>query len=184
MSAPYREIKTINDALSKNAKESAVLILHYEKNNEVFLALIQRTIYEGKHSGQISFPGGKKELNDKSLKETALRETFEEIGIEPKNIEILAELTHLHIPVSNFLVYPFVGELNCSPTFIKQEKEVEQIIEVKLSDILNTKNIIEKEILWKEKNITFKTPAYKVNGIEIWGATAMILSEYLEIINN
>lgn len=182
MSPPIRQVVSYQDAIKMGARESAVLILLYEKNNKIHLVLIERSVYDGKHSGQISFPGGKKDVSDKNLKETALRETFEEIGLNATDISIIAQLSHLYIPVSNFLVFPFVGFYNKIPKFIKDDFEVENIIEVSLETLLDKNNISEKTIKIPNKNIQFKTPIYKINNIDIWGATAMILSEFLEII--
>ncbi|MGB1314561.1 MAG: NUDIX hydrolase [Chitinophagales bacterium] len=183
MSPPLRKKTSIEQAKAYNAKESAVLILLFEKNNEPYIVLTERKVYKGAHSGQISLPGGKRELNE-TLQENALRETQEEIGVESKKVEILLQLTHLYIPVSNFIVFPFVGKVNDVPEFIKEESEVEKILEVKVSDLLNTQNIVEKTIQIKSKNIQFKSPAYAVNNVEVWGATAMILCEFLSIIES
>lgn len=184
MSPPYRKKVKVEDAYKYGAKESAVLILLYEKNFETHIVLTERTIYNGKHSGQISLPGGKKEVYDLNLEQTALRETFEEIGVSNHHIEILNNLTHLYIPVSNFLVFPYVAKLNGVPSFVKEEKEVQNILEVKLNDLLNEKNISKKEFYYKQADIKFEAPIYKVNDLVVWGATAMILSEFLEIIKS
>ncbi len=184
MSPPYRKVLSIKEARSKNAKESAVLILMYKKNNEAYIVLTERAIYKGKHSGQISFPGGKKEDIDFNLEMTALREAEEEIGIDINKITVLSALSYLYIPVSNFLVFPFVAIYKNIPKFKKDDTEVAKILEIKILDLLNSKNITEKEIRIDYKNLTFKTPAYKVNGVEVWGATAMILSEFLEVVKN
>lgn len=182
MSPPFRGKFSLKQAYANNAKESAVLILLYEKNNETYLVLTERKTYPGAHSGQISLPGGKKDEEDTSFENNALRETEEEIGIEKSKIEILSSLTHLYIPVSNFIVFPFVGTLNEVPHFVKEEKEVEQILEVRLSDLMDEGNIIDKTIRVDSKNIQFQSPAYAVNGVEVWGATAMILSEFLSLL--
>lgn len=182
MSPPFRRELKIEEALEKGARESAVLILLYEKDFETHIVLTERTIYEGKHSGQISFPGGKKETTDINLEHTALRETFEEIGIHHEKVELLSELSHLYIPVSNFLVFPFVAKLNGIPRFNKEDKEVHQILEVNLNELLDEKNKGEKEFYYKDANVRFQAPIYNVNDVVIWGATAMILSEFLEIV--
>lgn len=182
MSPPFRQTYTISEAKIRGAKESAVLILLYEKQGEVHLVFTERKVYKGAHSGQISFPGGKKDAVDISLEYTALRETHEEVGILASKIEVVSAISHLYIPVSNFLVFPFVGVLNEAPVFVKEEKEVERIIEIPLKMLLNSENEINKKIKIPEKNIQFNTPAYQVKDIEIWGATAMILSEFLEIL--
>lgn len=182
MSPPFRREIKIEEAFKQGARESGVLILLYEKDSETHIVLTERTIYNGKHSGQISLPGGKKELTDANIEQTALRETFEEIGISNTQIEVLSELSHLYIPVSNFLVFPFVAKLTDNPIFIKEEKEVNKILEVRLKDLLDEKNIGEKEFYYKEADIYFNAPIYTVNEVVVWGATAMILSEFLEIV--
>jgi 8-oxo-dGTP pyrophosphatase MutT (NUDIX family) len=182
MSPPFRKKVKIEDAYKLGAKESAVLILLYEKDAETYLVLTERTIYDGKHSGQISLPGGKKDFTDINIEHTALRETYEEIGIHSNTIVVLGELSHLYIPVSNFIVFPFVAKLIGVPSFIKEEKEVNQILEVNLNELLNEKNVGEKEFYYKESDIRFNAPTYNVNGVVVWGATAMILSEFLEIV--
>lgn len=181
MSPPMRNTYSISEAKKKGAKESAVLILLYEKMGEVHLVLTERKVYKGAHSGQISLPGGKRDATDNTLEYTALRETEEEVGINATNIEVVAEISHLYIPVSNFLVFPFVGILKTEPIFIKEEKEVERIIEIPLKMLLDSDNEMMKKIEIADKNIQFKTPAYQIHETEVWGATAMILSEFLEI---
>lgn len=182
MSPPLRKVFSYEEAKRRGAKQSAVMILLYKKNNSIYLILTERTIYEGNHSGQISFPGGKKDSTDLSLEETAKRETFEEIGIDINQVDVLTELSHLYIPISNFIVYPFVGIYNGIPSFVKEDKEVHKILEVDIMDLLDSKNLSKKTIKLKNLNIQFKTPVYKVNNVEVWGATAMILSEFLEIL--
>ncbi len=182
MSPPFRREIKIEEALNNGAIESAVLILLYEKNSEMYIILTERTVYAGKHSGQISLPGGKKDVSDINLEQTALRETFEEIGVDYQDVEIISALSHLYIPVSNFLVFPFVAKLKGNPSFIREEKEVNKILEVKINELLNEKNVGEKEFYYKESDIRFNAPTYTVNGVVVWGATAMILSEFLEIV--
>ena len=165
----------------KNRK-AGVLILLYQKNQELYVAFIQRTEYNGPHSGQISFPGGKLEKGDKNITETALRESHEEIGINSEMVEIFGQLTPLHIPVSNFVVYPVIGIYNTTPIFKIDTLEVKQVIEIKLCDLLNPENCTTKE--FKYGDLSFLAPIYNPNNITIWGATAMILSEFLEIVKN
>lgn len=184
MSPPFRQISSISEAKMLHAKESAVLILLYEKMGKINFVLTERTVYKGAHSGQISLPGGKKDASDTSLQHTALRETHEELGIPFSEIEIIAAISHLYIPVSNFLVFPYIGVLKGKPNFVKEEKEVEKIIETPLEMLLDLNNEIEKKIKIADQNIQFNTPAYKIKDVEVWGATAMILSEFLEIVKS
>jgi len=168
------------DPKNLNPKLSSVLILLFPENHKTKLTLIQRPQYDGVHSGQIAFPGGKKEDSDKSLLETALRETFEEIGVEPEKIKIIGKLSQLYIPPSNFLVEPFVGYTDIKPKFIADPVEVSEIIFVDLEELLNESSFQHKEII--SRNLKIKVPCYFINEKIIWGATSMILSEFLEVI--
>lgn len=161
-------------------RKAGVLILLYQKNEELYVVFIQRTDYNGPHSGQISFPGGKIEKEDKNIIETALRESNEEIGIDPNYVDIYGQLTPLHIPVSNFTVYPLIGIYKTTPEFIIDPNEVKYVIEVKLKDLLNPQNCTTKEFRYGD--LSFVAPIYSPDNLTIWGATAMILSEFLEIV--
>ncbi len=172
----------IRDYFKPNTKsrKAGVLILIYPKNQELHVAFIRRTEYNGPHSGQISFPGGKTEKEDFDIIQTALRESHEEIGIDPKKVKIFGELTPLHIPVSNFLVYPIIGRYENTPKFIADPTEVKEILEIKLKDLLDPTYCTTKEFNYGD--ISFLAPIYNPNNVTIWGATAMILSEFLEIV--
>lgn len=161
-------------------RTAGVLILLYSKKDELHIVFIQRTEYNGPHSGQISFPGGKSEDTDQDIIFTALRESYEEIGINTDKVSILGQLTPLHIPVSNFIVYPVVGIYATSPTFKADPHEVKEVISFKLKDLLNPANCTSKE--FKYGDLSFMAPIFNPNNVTIWGATAMILSEFLEII--
>jgi len=172
----------------KNARLGAVLILLFPKDNQVYFPLILRPEYDGIHAGQISLPGGKKEDSDSDLIETALRETREEIGIDTADVEILGSLTDLYITVSNFKVRPVVGISNSTPSCVPDKSEVEQIIETDINNILDDSLIKEKEIV-VERNMpdfNFKhrlnAPYFDIDGHVVWGATAMILSEFSVIL--
>jgi 8-oxo-dGTP pyrophosphatase MutT (NUDIX family) len=181
MAPPHRVSTEEYLRLNRNAKKSSVLILFYPKNNIPHLALILRNEYKGVHSGQVSFPGGKIEEKDASPEATALRETREEIGIDAPNITIIGKLTKLYIPVSNFWVYPFVGMLSYSPIFNIDVKEVKQLIEVPIKEILS-ENIISTAYIKLKDDIKIKVPVFNLQEHIIWGATAMMLSELREIL--
>jgi 8-oxo-dGTP pyrophosphatase MutT (NUDIX family) len=140
-----------------------------------------RPEYPGVHSGQISLPGGKFEDSDDSLVFTALREAREEIGINPVKVQIIGQLTEMYIPPSNFMVTPIVGYQTSPPRFRADPKEVARIIEVNLVDLLEKRNIRNKNIRLRT-GISIKAPVYFIDGNVIWGATAMILSEFREIV--
>ncbi|SHI56068.1 8-oxo-dGTP pyrophosphatase MutT, NUDIX family [Mesonia phycicola] len=161
----------------KNPKRAGVMALFYpNKNHETCLVLILRKTYKGVHSAQIGFPGGRAEPEDKNMEETALRETFEEVGVKPTEIQVVKKLTKIYIPPSNFWVHPFLGIANQTPKFVKQESEVEEILEVTLQDFLNDKNLIEQTLSTSyAKNVS--VPAFYLNNQVVWGATGMMLNE-------
>ena len=164
-------------------RKSAVMMLIYPKNNKCHLALIIRNAYSGVHSAQIAFPGGKVELEDVSLTHTALRETHEEIGINPDKIEVIKTFTEVFIPPSNFLVSPFLGISYSELEFIKQEEEVAGIIEFPLLDFMNEKTVVNKLMDTSYGN-NIAVPAFKINEHYVWGATAMMMSELKEVLKS
>jgi len=174
-------------SIHKSKKEprlSAVLVLLYAVDFKPHFALIQRTVYEGAHSGQIALPGGKLEENE-SLKMTALRETEEEIGVSSDEISVVGELTEVYIPPSNFIVTPFVGFLDERPNFKPEPKEVETIFEVFLDQLLDDSYLKRKKI--KVTNYTptpyfIEVPYFELNFETVWGATALILNELKTIL--
>ena len=161
--------------------DGAVLILLYPKNTRIHTILIQRPDYPGAHSNQISFPGGKSEAGDKSILETAIRESEEEVGVTGKKIRLCGTLSPLFIPVSNILVKPVVGFSFTESTFTPDLNEVSFIIEAGLDELTDPSIIRQKkmEILGQDILIPF----YDLRGFHIWGATAMIISEFLELYN-
>ena len=180
MVPPNREELIRNTDFSKIApKKAAVMMLFYPKNFQTHLALILRTSYNGVHSSQIAFPGGKVELEDFDLKHTALRETHEEIGIHPNSINVIRAFTEVYIPPSNFMVYPFLGYSQDELEFILQEDEVAGIVEFPLIDFLDDK-ILTTTTMNTSYAGSIDVPGFQVKEHFIWGATAMILSELKE----
>jgi 8-oxo-dGTP pyrophosphatase MutT (NUDIX family) len=161
-------------------RQAGVLILIYPDNESLYTVFMKRAEYDGVHSGQISFPGGRFEEGDVSLGETALRETEEEIGISKKDVTLIGQLTPLHIPVSNIEVFPFAGYMEKKPVFFSDPFEVEYIIEAGLDYLTDPLIVQKKKMLIRE--IEIEVPFFNFEGHHIWGATAMILSEFLEII--
>ncbi len=167
---------------NRNPKKASVLILLYPKKTKLYLVLIKRANYNGTHSAQISFPGGKIEKIDKSLYQTALREASEEINIHPKQVILLKELSKTYIPPSNFWVYPFLAYTNESPNF-KKNYEVASILEVPITELFNEKNVQIKKISTSYmKNAD--VPYFNLQNEIVWGATAMILSELKELLKS
>ncbi|MDO6597728.1 CoA pyrophosphatase [Oceanihabitans sp. 2_MG-2023] len=183
MSPPFREaLLKQQQSKIKNAKQSAVMALFYpDEEQETKFVLILRKTYKGVHSAQVGFPGGKVEIEDTSLKHTALRETEEEIGVPMQTIETLKALTQVYIPPSNFYVQPFLGYSVSRPNFIKQESEVEDILEVSLAHFLEEQNVVTKYVS-TSYNRDVEVPAYKLNNHIVWGATAMMLSEIKDLL--
>ena len=181
--APQERIDTLNalEMESKNPKKAAVMMLFYPKNGRTHLVLIVRNSYEGVHSAQIAFPGGKFEIDDLNFENTALRETYEEIGVTPDFMEIIKSFTHIYIPPSNFLVYPFMGICKEEIIFIPDSTEVAEIIELPLSYFLDD-NIIVTVNMSTSYGINCVVPAFKIEEHIVWGATAMMLSELKDVL--
>lgn len=167
---------------SSNALLSSVLILLYRNSGVIKTVFILRQSYDGVHSGQVSFPGGRQEETDDSLIDTALREANEEVNIDPGKVEVLGTLSELYIPPSNYLVLPVIGYMDLSPEFIPEKSEVAEIIEADLSFLFD-KNLI-KEALLDVRGYQIQAPYFDVDGHIVWGATAMILSELKEVIES
>lgn len=183
--APYaRATRKMAKELDQNPRLSAVLALLFPKNNEPHILLTLRNSYQGVHSQQVSFPGGKQEQSDLSFKHTALRETKEEVGIEPESIRILGQLTEVYIPPSRFLVYPFVGTISTIPKYQKDDYEVAEIIECSINQLLDDTIIKEKDIFVNTTQLKMRTPYFDINGHVVWGATAIMLSELKDVIKN
>ncbi|WP_100614970.1 NUDIX hydrolase [Confluentibacter citreus] len=170
-----------NEAINQ-AKKAGVLALFYpDENNQTKFILILRKTYEGIHSAQVGFPGGKLETQDTSLMEAAIRETFEEVGVLKSTIEILTALTEVYIAPSNFYVHPFIAITPKTPFFKLQEEEVEALIEVDLQHFLD-ENVIMTNRVKASYNIDVEVPTFLLNGHIVWGATAMILSEIKDLL--
>jgi 8-oxo-dGTP pyrophosphatase MutT (NUDIX family) len=161
--------------------EAGVLALFFPKAKEWNLALIlrQNRNPNDRHGGQISFPGGRREATDRDLRDTALREAEEEVGIDSQKVQLLGELTELYIPVSNFRVEPYVGFMDHAPDFVPQESEVAQILEIPFGEFLNVHNRRQKDFSINPQMTIRDMPYFDVAGHVVWGATAMMISELL-----
>ena len=162
-------------------RRSAVLICFYPAKNSIYLPLILRPQYDGVHAGQMAFPGGRAESFDENLTRTALREAQEEIGIRVSDVTVLGLLTELFIPPSNFYVQPVVGVLPYRPDFYPDPHEVEAVVEVELDTLLDETIVGDSQI--EVRGITVDAPFYQIEGYRVWGATAMMISELLTVLN-
>lgn len=178
---PVKKDKYLN--APKEHRKAGVLFLLYPKNNEWHTCYIKRSSRDirDKHAGQIGLPGGKVEQSDPDYSYTSLRETQEEVGVDLRDIQLVTPLTSLYVFASNFMVYPHVGMIDYTPTFVKQEAEVDDIVEISLRYLVEEMETKVKDIevqAYKLPNV----PYYDLDGHVLWGATSMITSEFLEII--
>lgn len=179
---PYLKINKNIDAPSFiKPKEGAVMAVIYPKENIPHLLLIERPQYDGVHSGQIAFPGGKIEKSDASFLHAALRETHEEVGIESNHIQVVGNLTEVFVFASNFMVYPFVGIMQEIPRLALETKEVAGVLEIPLSRFFEDGIIKEKKIQ-NALGFNLMAPYYDLDSKVLWGATAMMVSELCAVI--
>ncbi|MEL7161733.1 MAG: CoA pyrophosphatase [Bacteroidota bacterium] len=166
-----------------SARRASVLALLYPVKGVLTILYIQRTSpANDRHAGQISFPGGSVEAEDQDAQHTALREAEEEVGVNASAVEILGGLSQLYIPVSNFLVDPFVGFTPERPDFVLQASEVARILELPLRDFLvpDARRVGERKLAGGMR--LKDTPYWFVSEEEIWGATAMMTGELVALL--
>lgn len=186
MASFRRKLGKLNYEIPKNPKkEAAVMCLLFPKNDQWHVALMERVAHEkDKHSGQVSFPGGRYEEEDATYEYAALRETEEEIGVPMKDMTVIGKLTQLYIPVSDYLVHPFVGYCKKTPKFKLAPNEVELLLEPSIKHLLKPETIKQKTFHsphgWELKDVSH----YDVEGKIVWGATSMIMSEFLAVVEN
>jgi 8-oxo-dGTP pyrophosphatase MutT (NUDIX family) len=180
MASSDRFVRNFPRIPGNDARIAGVLIPLFPEKGSIHTIFMQRPEYNGVHGGQISFPGGKKEPEDVDVIQTALREAYEEIGVERSTVEVIGTLTPLFIPVSNMIVTPVLGWINEKPDFKCQHEEVVFLINAELRNFLNPLIIKSKpfEIRGEMLNVKY----FDYNNNTIWGATAMILYELLAII--
>ncbi len=180
MAPKERETSEIYIKKSPNHRKSSVMMLLFpDAFNRATTVFIERPINNSIHSGQIAFPGGKEDPTDTSLQHTAIRETEEEIGIPTSDIEIIGKLTSLFIPASNFLVQPYVGLISSTPVFVPNEYEVRSVIPFSIRELLKLQPLTKD---FKTSYGNLKAPYFLIEGHSVWGATAMMLSEFRELI--
>jgi 8-oxo-dGTP pyrophosphatase MutT (NUDIX family) len=156
-------------------RRAAVLFLLYEREAGLYTVFMRRTPTVATHQGQIALPGGAHEPTDASLQQTALRETYEELGIPPEAVVILAELEPEYVAVSGFLVTPVIGRLVGPATFRPDPREVAEVIEVPVAALRDPACVREEE----RGTYIRRSPVYQYGPYEIWGATARILRRIL-----
>lgn len=175
-----KEIRRTNSTY----RESAVLILVYPDPSQVLhTVLIERPKYEGVHSGQIAFPGGAKEDSDSDLIETALREANEEVGLNSTEIQLVGSLTEVYIPPSNFIVHPVVAWMDKTPSLVADDYEVESILHVPILPLTKSEAIAPQKIRMSN-GADLKVGAYTHENHLIWGATAMMIAEFTELVKD
>ena len=173
------------DKVYQEAQDSClragVLVLLYRLHGRVCVLLTQRTTHGLHHRSQISFPGGQQDPGE-DLQQTALRETSEEVGVTRHSLHILGELTPLFIPPSNYCIYPFVASASERPDFRPSEQEVAQVLEIPVVHLMDPQNL--KYEKWELRGQEVSVPFYAFQKHKIWGATAMVLSELLDIVRS
>lgn len=173
--------KKIDLTAISNYKKSAVCLLLYEDNEEIYFILMKRPSTHQYHAGQIALPGGSCD-NTETYEQTAIRELFEEIGVSISQENIIGHLTPLYIPISNFFIQPIVAAINYKPFFLPNVYEVEELIEYKLKHILDEGIVSETMVNLTTSGLKIKAPYFNVQGNVLWGATAMLLSEVKQLL--
>lgn len=168
----------------EKARQSAVLaLLFFENDDAPHILLMERSGQKNDpHSRQISFPGGSLDKTDTNLEACALRETYEEVGIESEKIKMIGALTPLYIPVSNFKVNPFLAYTTENLDNFILSAEVNTVIKTPIALLLNPENTKREIMRVGPDKILLDTPYFYVFGHKVWGATAMMLAEILELL--
>lgn len=180
---PEGRINLKREVLSgETVRLAAVLIAIFIEDQEIKTIFIKRNTYDGVHSGQIAFPGGRLEPDDPDLVFTAMREAREEVNIDPNSVNILGQLSRIYIPPSQYEVLPVLGTLKEPPILTPDKSEVEEVFTWKLNDLLNPANRNIKQITLSDGN-KWEVPCFTLGNHIIWGATSMIISELIDIIS-
>jgi 8-oxo-dGTP pyrophosphatase MutT (NUDIX family) len=164
---------------SSDVREGAVMIVLYPDGDGVSTLFTVRRKDLVDHAGQISFPGGKRE-DGETFEDAAVRECEEEVGIDPTRIDVIGSLSPLYIPPTRFIVHPFVGAVEPLPEIIPQEREVDEVLHVPLTVLQDPGTQRSEE--WTIRGKPSTVPFFHVDGHVIWGATAMITAELLELL--
>ncbi len=172
-----RPLSSIALEKAVNVRQSAVAVMLFMQDDRTFFTLIQRPFYEGNHGGQISFPGGKRDPEDKDLRTTAVRECMEEVGIDLGMSAFLGQLTPVYIPVSNFHVMPFVFFYPGWPEYVPDVREVESVLTISTDDLLDESVVSTMDVPMPNGFVLRDVPCFLIDDRQIWGATALILNE-------
>ena len=179
MAPPYRR-DMIKHMLNPPAcRQAGVLVLLYPRDGRLHFPLTRRPDSVEFHKGQISLPGGSQE-NGESLCQTALREAQEEIGVDAASVEVIGQLSQLYVPPSNFCIQPFVGYVAQRPNFRTEVVEVAELIEAPLHALLDSATVHVED--WELRGSLWPIPFYQFGPHKVWGATAMILSEFVAML--
>lgn len=180
MAPSHREFRPPRGASRPDVGGVLLLLYPGDESRELFIVLTVRTDTVAVHKGQVSLPGGGSEPGDASIFHTALREAYEEIGVRGEDIRIIGGLTPIYIGPSNFYVYPCVAHIPYRPSFVLQTSEVSKALEVPVAHFLDKKNIVVEE--WDIEGMMRRVPYFDVYGHKVWGATAIIISEFAAVL--
>lgn len=178
MAPTFGTSTTQNRTPPPQPKEAGVLILFYPREGRLFFPLTRRSDTVENHRGQISLPGGARESGER-LQTTALRETCEELNVCAENLEIIGRLTPLYVPTSGFLINPFVAFSSIHPVFKPDPLEVAELIETPLTLLLKPATVLRED--WILRGAPAQVPLFNIYGHKVWGATAMVLSELVAL---
>ena len=179
MAPPFRQLRPSVSEVPR--RKAAVLIpIFLDENNELSTLLTLRKVYDGIHSGQVSFPGGKFDPGETDPIQVALRECEEEVGISPEVVRVAGLLTPLYIAVSGMMVQPVVGIIQGNPIWKPDPREVERLIKVRMGELIQPEVVKYKHMQMRDSH-QIEVPYYHLGNETVWGATAMILSEWISV---
>ena len=182
MAPAHRPGPEVDHAPPPHARQAAVLILLFERAGQLYIPMMQRPPDSGPHSRQISFPGGAyEEEHDQNLAETALRESEEEMGIRPEHVRLIGSISPIYVAPSNYSVLPFVGYSEVATDYVPDPTEVEEVVELPLEELTRPGCAVSS--VWELRGQKMAVPHFQIRGKRIWGASAMMLSEFLCLID-